>query len=508
MNNKYKVLITGASGFIGGSLISRLSCEQQFLPIAGVRKKAICKKVESRILGDFHDLKGLRIECLEDIQVIIHAAAFVHFPKNEMKDSQLKYQKINVEATLHLASQAAVSGVKRFIFISTIGVNGDVSYIPFSEEDEPAPVGVYAQSKFEAEQGLIQIAKNSDMDVVIIRPPMVYGLNAPGSFGKLLRVVQKGVLLPLGAVNNRRSFVGIDNLVDFIVTCIDHPAAANQIFVVADGVDLSTTDLLQKIARAMQQPSRLIPVPSYLLSWGARLLGKRVVAQSLLESLRVDISKARNLLGWEPPVSVDEGLRRCVDETHIQNGVAWYSLLRFFDIFFSAFGLIICLPIFAVIMVLGWFDTGSPLFFQQRVGCQLKPFVLVKFRTMKLDTASVASHLVPSSSITKLGSFLRRTKLDELPQLWNILKGEMSLVGPRPCLFNQEELMRERDERGVFTVRPGITGLAQVNEIDMSTPKLLAEIDAKMIHEMSVRNYFIFIFQTAKGKGSGDRVKK
>ena len=165
------------------------------------------------------------------------------------------------------------------------------------------------------------------------------------------------------------------------------------------------------------------------------------------------------------------------------------------------------LPVLVVLYVIGLFDTGSPLFFQERVGRNKKPFTLVKFRTMKVDTASVASHLASSSSITKFGAFLRRTKLDELPQLWNVLKGEMSLVGPRPGLFNQAELTAAREKQGVFAVRPGITGLAQVNEIDMSTPALLAETDAKMIASLSVKDYFKYIFMTVLGKGSGDRVK-
>ena len=182
-------------------------------------------------------------------------------------------------------------------------------------------------------------------------------------------------------------------------------------------------------------------------------------------------------------------------------------MLRIFDFVFSLLGLVCGFPVLLVIYVIGLFDTGSPLFFQERVGRNQKPFTLVKFRTMKLDTASVASHLASTASITKLGGFLRKTKLDELPQLWNVLKGEMSLVGPRPGLFNQTELTEERDRLGVFSVRPGITGLAQVNEIDMSTPKLLAETDAKMIRELSVANYFKFILQTVTGKGAGDRVK-
>lgn len=182
-------------------------------------------------------------------------------------------------------------------------------------------------------------------------------------------------------------------------------------------------------------------------------------------------------------------------------------MIRVLDILFSFSGLVLGFPVLFVLYVIGLFDTGSPLFFQQRVGRQQKPFTLVKFRTMKKDTASVATHLASSSSITPFGAFLRKTKLDELPQLWNVLKGEMSLVGPRPGLYNQQELLDERDALGVYAVRPGITGLAQVSQIDMSTPQRLAEADAQMIAGLTVRDYFKYIFMTIAGKGSGDRVQ-
>lgn len=182
-------------------------------------------------------------------------------------------------------------------------------------------------------------------------------------------------------------------------------------------------------------------------------------------------------------------------------------MIRLLDFCFSLVGLLIASPILVLLALIGFFDTGSPIFRQERVGKNKKRFVLVKFRTMKKNTASVASHLASASSITKFGRFLRKTKLDELPQLWNVLKGEMSLVGPRPGLFNQEELTQAREAKSVFNVRPGITGLAQVNEIDMSTPELLAETDAKMIKDLSLKNYFQYIFMTVTGKGSGDRVK-
>lgn len=183
-------------------------------------------------------------------------------------------------------------------------------------------------------------------------------------------------------------------------------------------------------------------------------------------------------------------------------------MIRFFDIVFSLLGLVVGFPLLLLLTLIGLFDTGSPIFRQVRVGRHQKPFTLVKFRTMKVDTASVATHLASSSSITRFGHFLRRTKLDELPQLWNVLKGEMSLVGPRPGLFNQEELTQERAKRGVYKARPGITGLAQVSEIDMSTPALLAETDAKMLHSLTVVDYFKFIFMTVAGNGAGDRIKQ
>ena len=182
-------------------------------------------------------------------------------------------------------------------------------------------------------------------------------------------------------------------------------------------------------------------------------------------------------------------------------------MIRLLDAIFSTFGLLIGFPLLLVLTLIGFFDTGSPIFRQQRVGRCRKPFTLVKFRTMRPDTASVATHLADATAITPFGRFLRRTKLDELPQLWNVLKGEMSLVGPRPCLYSQEELIAERSHRSVFDARPGITGLAQINEIDMSTPKLLAETDARMLESLTLSAYFRYIFMTIFGKGAGDRVR-
>lgn len=181
--------------------------------------------------------------------------------------------------------------------------------------------------------------------------------------------------------------------------------------------------------------------------------------------------------------------------------------MRVLDLVIALLGGLCVLPVVVLLIVFGYFDTGSPIFIQERVGRNKKPFKLIKFRTMALSTESVATHLVSSSSITRFGRFLRRTKLDELPQILNVIKGDMSFVGPRPCLFNQKELIEARDKRGVFCVRPGVTGLAQVNEIDMSTPEILAQWDAQMISEFSFSLYFKLLLRTLTGAGSGDRVK-
>ena len=183
-------------------------------------------------------------------------------------------------------------------------------------------------------------------------------------------------------------------------------------------------------------------------------------------------------------------------------------MTRIFDILFSFLGLVLLSPILLVLIIIGYFDTGSPIFRQERVGKGLKPFRLMKFRSMHVNAPSVATHLASASSITPFGSFLRKSKLDELPQLLNVFVGDMSLVGPRPNLFNQEELIMERDSRGVYSIRPGITGLAQINKIDMSTPQLLAETDSKMIQELNTLGYFKYIFLTVFGKGFGDRIVK
>ena len=311
-----RVAITGATGFVGHALVKRLAQEPDCIPLALTRSESNnqVRGVQYNSVGELSQDTDWRA-ALQGIGTVVHAAARVHVMRDTAVNPLDEFRRINVAGTLNLARQAADTGVGRFVFLSSIKVNGEETPVgkPFRADDIPAPVDAYSISKWEAEQGLMAVARETGMEVVCIRPPLVYGPGVKANFHSMMRWLNKGIPLPLGAILNKRSLVALDNLVDLIVTCLDHPAAANQIFLVGDGEDLSTTELLQRMASALGRPARLLPVPAWLLEVGAAMVGKRDVAQRLLGSLQVDISKTRELLGWTPPVSVDEGLRKTAE---------------------------------------------------------------------------------------------------------------------------------------------------------------------------------------------------
>ena len=311
------IAITGANGFLGDALLRKLC---QYEVIALVRKRPFIQlaEVKDKTCGDLSPLQ-VWDNLLLGVDVVIHTAARVH-SMHERSSSDMGFRRTNVEGTLNLARQAANLGVKRFIFLSSVKVNGELSNDgePFLAENTPKPEDAYGVSKMEAELGLYQISNETDMEVVCIRPPLIYGPGVKGNFMVLLRWLQSGIPLPLGAVHNRRSLVAIDNLVDLIVTCIDHHAAADQTFLVSDDKDLSTTELLRLMGSALDRPTRLIPLPSKLLQLGAKLFGKEEITQRLLGNLQVDISKTKGLLSWSPPLTVEEGLKKTADWYHKQ----------------------------------------------------------------------------------------------------------------------------------------------------------------------------------------------
>ena len=307
-----RVLVTGATGFVGTALVAVLRHRgHDVVAVTRGPASATVEGVDYRAVGDIVDAPGWQ-PVLQGIDAVVHTAARVHVMKEGSQDAVQAFRHVNVSATLALARQAAKAGVRRFVFISSIKVNGEFTLPgrPFRADDEPAPVDPYGISKLEAEQGLLALSRQCGIDVVIIRPVLIYGPGVKANFLSMMNWLFRGIPLPLSAVENRRSLVSLDNLNDLVVTCLDHPAAADQVFLVSDGEDVSTPDLLRRVARALRRPARLVAVPVAWITALARLMGKEAMARRLCGSLQVDIAKNAALLGWKPPVSMDEALAR------------------------------------------------------------------------------------------------------------------------------------------------------------------------------------------------------
>jgi nucleoside-diphosphate-sugar epimerase len=316
-----KILLTGATGFVGRSLVSGLIANNcNVIALVRERSLSLPEQVVQFAVGDLKNLSLMNLsfksnlkKILLDVDVVIHLAARVHFLVDNSNDPLVEFRQINTDLTLILANLAAEARVNRFIYLSSIGVNGNNTSQPFTEQDKPEPHNDYAISKHEAENGLLVLAKESNMEVVIIRPPLVYGPNAPGNFATLIKWVYKGVPLPFGAIDNHRSFVALENLISFIICCIDHPKAANEVLLISDDEDVSTTQLLRKVAKALGKKSWLIPIPLIWMIFAAKLVGKNNIASQLFGSLQVDSTKARAVLGWKPVISMDAQLKKTAD---------------------------------------------------------------------------------------------------------------------------------------------------------------------------------------------------
>lgn len=304
-----RVLVTGASGFLGGALTRRLFADGRSLRVA-VRRLGGCwpSGVEVDVITGLDSQTDWR-KAVEGVGTVVHCAARVHVMREQSHSPLDDFRRINVHGTLHLAKQAVAAGVKRFVLISSIGVNGsETSDQPFRADGAVSPATPYAISKWECEQELLALGRQTGLEVVIIRPPMIYGPGAPGNFARLLRLIDLQLPLPFGRLKNLRSFAALDNVVDLIVLCIDHPAAANQVFLVSDGEDLSTTDFIRYIAKARGRSVLLLPIPEKWLETLAGLAGKRQQVRKLTGSLQIDIEKTMTMLSWKPVVSVAEAI--------------------------------------------------------------------------------------------------------------------------------------------------------------------------------------------------------
>lgn len=303
-------LVTGANGFVGESLCVEMRQKGRTIVEAVRFKTALNDDSNRTLVGSINGTTDWSV-ALRNIDAVIHLAARVHVMDDKAVDPLANFRIVNVDGSLNLARQAAQAGIRRFIFISSIKVNGEHTLMgkPFIESDAENPQDAYGISKFEAEQGLLHIAQQTNMEVVIIRSPLVYGPGVKANFASLMRAVKNRVPLPFGAISNKRSFVYVGNLVSLIEHCIDHAEAANQVFLVSDGHDLSTTDLLRECALALGVKPRLLLIPQSWLEAAAKLIGKQEVAQRLFGNLQVDITKSYTLLGWNPPISVRDGLK-------------------------------------------------------------------------------------------------------------------------------------------------------------------------------------------------------
>jgi len=454
-----RILITGATGFIGRSLVPALKVRGHDVRCAIRARSNQPDNVAVGAIGPETDWRAALAGC----GAVVHLAGLAHAKLDPRGEAEL--WRVNVDGARSLAEQAAAAGVRRFVYISSVKVNGNrTDRHAYRAIDPPAPEDPYGSSKAAAETALRAICKDGAMKLVIIRPALVYGPHPKGNFATLLRLVSSGIPLPFGGIANCRSFIAVDNLVDLIAICLVHPHAANETFMASDGEDLSTPQLTARLAIAMGRPCPNFTLAPRILRAAMKTAGRGDLAARLLDSLRVDSTATRERLGWMPPLSVDEGLRRAVGQ-RLHTAI----VKRASDLGLVLVALpLLVLPCLLVALLVAATSPGPILYWSERVGRENRLFAMPKFRTMKIGTPALATHLVrdPAAFLTPVGGLLRKLSLDELPQLWSVLRGDMSLVGPRPALFNQADLIALRTAEGVDRLLPGLTGLAQVNGRD------------------------------------------
>jgi lipopolysaccharide/colanic/teichoic acid biosynthesis glycosyltransferase/nucleoside-diphosphate-sugar epimerase len=450
-----KVLVTGTTGFVGRTLLGDLRD-------AG---HEVVKYNRS------HDLEM----DFSGIDVVIHLAAKVH---QFAPAPYLDYKVSNVDLTEFLIKKSIAGKVKHFIFLSTIKVSGEgIPGKPYHPSDSPAPADFYSQSKWDAEQLLVKYAGVSNLKFTIIRPPLIYGPGVGANFLRLWKMSQLPIPLPFGAVKNRRSLLYVKNLSAFIIFCMSHEKVLNQTILLSDGEDVSTPDLISTLASGSGKTPILIPIPQVLLEWALKLIGKTSIYERLCGDLFIDSSFVKENLGWASPYSVQEALTMTsrslkssvVSSLNPIDGFLNGKFKRLIDVVSAlALGAILFVPMLLTFLYIKIVSPGPAIYWSKRVGRNNSIFFMPKFRTMRLDTPQVATHLLenPDQFLIPSGKLIRKLSLDELPQLYSVIKGDMSFVGPRPALFNQDDLIKLRTDKSVHLLRPGITGWAQVNGRD------------------------------------------
>lgn len=478
------VLVIGANGFVGRVVVRDLLRRGYAVRAAARQPVGISEGAQYAPLPDLTQPDIAWDTLLDGVDRIVYLAARVHVMNDTHPDPLAAYLAVNHDAALSLAQAAARRDIGRFIYLSSVKVNGEQSTQPLTELDPPQPTDPYGVSKLKAENALLHLGRETDLEVVVLRPPLVYGPGVKANFMALARAAGRGLPLPIGGVQNRRSMIYVENLTDLIAVTLEHPAAAGEIFFASDGEDLSTAALTRGLAEAQGKTANLPRVPVNLLVLAGQITGRANMIQRLTGSLQISSEKARTLLNWTPPYPVWQAIARTgsslnqhelasIPQTKIQLGRSqkFYLLIRsLLEKGAAAFGLMMLLPVYLLLTLLIRLDSPGPAFFrQERAGRGHRPFEIYKFRTMRSDAPHLSTEEMQRSGlkvITRLGAFLRRTSLDELPQLLNVLKGDMSFVGPRPALMTQLPVLRLREQTGVDQLLPGITGYAQVTGRD------------------------------------------
>ncbi|WP_161882065.1 hybrid nucleoside-diphosphate sugar epimerase/sugar transferase [Deinococcus alpinitundrae] len=490
------VLVVGASGFVGKALVGYLLKGRYTVRAAARQPAGIPDGAEYTVLPDLTQPDIAWGALLDGIDSVVYLAARVHVMNDTHPDPLAAYMAVNHDAALSLAQAAAQRGIGRFVYLSSVKVNGEQTSRPLTELDIPSPTDPYGVSKFRAENALLQLGRETGLDIVVLRPPLVYGPGVKANFMALGRAAGRGVPLPIGAVRNQRSMIYVENLADLITLTLEHPAAAGEVFFASDGEDLSTAALTRDLAEAQGKIAHLPRVPVGILALVGRMTGRTNMIKRLTGSLQISSEKAQRRLEWSAPYPVWQAVARTgrsmnqaepssAIQSKIQLGLSQklYLLLRtLLEKIAATLGLIVLLPIYLFLAILIRLDSPGPAIFrQERAGRLHQPFKIYKFRTMRSDAPNLSTEEMQQSGlkvITRLGAFLRRTSLDELPQLLNVLKGEMSFIGPRPALMTQYPVLHLREQTGVDQLLPGITGHAQVTGRDNLSDKEKVERDS------------------------------
>lgn len=509
-----RILVTGATGFIGGHLVARLRRDGRDLTLA-VRNREACPPawlddIGIRVVetGAIETTANLAT-AFADVAAVAHLAGMAQSTAGEDQETALR--DANVVATKRLADAAVEYGVKNFVHLSSLfAVTDGVSEDVLDDFTRRIPSSAYGRSKRESEKYVTELPTKG-VFAISLRLPLVIGPDAKGNWAALQKLAATGVPLPFGIIRNRRSIIAVDSAVDVITHLLTHPwpVAASGTYFIADGT-ASTADMVTELRRGMGRTPRLVPVPPMLLSTAATLLGQQRRVSSLLGSCEVDDRRFRRTFGYRRPCDVGQAIRNAVPAGFNANSKRRTSRLkRLFDVTLAAVALPVAAPVvLACLAAIKATSHGPGIFRQPRVGLNEQTFTCYKLRTMYSDTGDIPSHEASTSSVTPIGRWLRRLKFDELPQLWNILRGDMSFVGPRPCLTSQTALIAARRSRGLYAIRPGITGVSQVAGVDMSDPEKLAELDETYLDDMSIAADLQLIIATAFGAGRGDRVRQ